>query len=516
MREHSHLQFVAEKGWPLLSEEERKLLGGAAEVLGDRAKLRARAIAVGLTKLPESAQLDSVGNDLTTPEAAKDRKLGKLAAQAEKAGLAELQPALQSAEQAAQVELARLTKREREQVESGSYARWILETGLAAGDDKLRATATLAQLFDDDGPEAWALRRSFGKPSLESGIAQADREPRVRSVRRRAARLHRAAGHATVGREAARDLQRRLLQDRHGPLSRGLRPLALAQRDRDGGARVRRAAAQAPDQGRQGRSQRGRRRPDHPARRYLGQTVVLEYRWGTWAISRFGAAAEDEAASKSRDDEMKALGALSSFGGSFSGFVLFAAIGLTLLLVVVLKRKAGAGFAAAELWAAGAALALAALQIAVQGQATLDDQWFTPVLLALPIWVGARHGSESGFVAGFLAGLALVVASAVAAVPSWASAGGNGLLVGEHLLAALMLAGTGALAGRTRWPLEQLALPLAWLLFFAVIDRSQLACATTYSHVLLGAAATGIGLLVDRLGILSRFPMSYQRTGCSP
>jgi hypothetical protein len=510
LREQSHLKFVADKGWPLLSEEERKLLGGAPEVLADRAKLRARAIAVGLPTLSESAQVDAVGMDLTTPEAAKDRKLGKIAAQAERAGMAELQPALQSADQAAQVELQRLSKRERDQIESGSYARWIIESGLAAGDDKLRASVNLAQLFDDDGAEAWALRRALGKPSLDpESRKQLESLDYDRFV---------AARHAFIEREGTRLWGEKLREIFNADCCKTGKVRYLGE---SGRSLLRNATATValefgtpppkPPKAKGAKVDPNQDDDDqiHPARRYLGQTVILEYRWGTWAIARFGAASEDETAAKGREDEMKAaLGALSSFGGSFAGFVLFGAIGLVLLLVVVLKRKAGAGFQRAELWAAGAALALAALQIALQGQATLDDLWFTPILLALPIWVGARHGSESGFVAGFLAGLSLVVASAVAAVPTWASAGGDGLLLGEHLLAALMLAGTGALAGRTRWPAERIALPLVWLLFFAVIDRSQLTSATTWAHLFLGAAVTGIGLTVDQLGLLPRLGRS--------
>jgi hypothetical protein len=244
---------------------------------------------------------------------------------------------------------------------------------------------------------------------------------------------------------------------------------------------------------------------DPTARKYLGQAVMLQYRWGSWAIVGFEAGAEDEPAQKPRPAEVAqaALGAFAGLGTGLSGFALFCAFSLGVLLLVLWKRRGGVAVRPAELVAAGAALALGALQIAFQGQASLDDLWLTPLYFAIPIWVGVSGGSESGFVAGFLAGVALLVASAVAGVPSWASAGGDPLLLGEHLLAALMLAGTGALAGRVKWPVElSAALPLLWLLFFAIIDRGQLASLSTYAHVLAACAVTAGGLLVQRTALL--------------
>jgi hypothetical protein len=251
----------------------------------------------------------------------------------------------------------------------------------------------------------------------------------------------------------------------------------------------------------------------HQARKYLGQTVMLQYRWGSWAIVGFEAGAEEDAAQKPRTEQVAqaALGAFAGLGTGLSGFALFGAFSLAVLLLVLWKRNGGVAVRPAELVAAGAALALAALQIAFQGQASLDDQWLTPLYFAIPLWIGVSRGSESGFVAGFLAGVALLVASAVAGVPSWASAGGDPLLLGEHLLAALMLAGTGALAGRVKWPVElPAALPLVWLLFFAIIDRGQLASLSTYAHVLAACAITAAGLLVQRTALLAPLLRSWQ------
>jgi hypothetical protein len=184
--------------------------------------------------------------------------------------------------------------------------------------------------------------------------------------------------------------------------------------------------------------------------------------------------------------------------------VLFLSIGI-ILTVVLMRRKTTPALAPVELGVAGVTLALAALQVAIEGQVTVDDLWFTPLYAAMPIWVGIRRGAGSGFIAGFLAGLALLVVATVAGVPGWASAGGDSILVGEKLLAALMLAGTGALAGWLKWPTELSALlPFAWLLFLAALDRGQLGSLTSSTHVLLAVAVTAAGLLLARLGLLAR------------
>jgi hypothetical protein len=501
LREASRRRFVAEKGWAQLVEDERKELG-SADVLIDRAKLRVRAIAVGLPTLAEDQQAAAEGADLAAPETAKDRKLSRIATAAEKAGMAELQPALQSAEQGAAVELAKLSRRERNDVENGSYLRWVFESGLHTADEKTRAKATLVQLVDDDAPEAWALRRSFGfkelDPESRKQLEPLDYDKLVAGKRdfidQQGMRLWGEqlrdvfnAGCCKVG--TVRYL---------GESGRSLR--------RNSGATVALEFGPPPPPKPKAKGEKDRVEEEndgkHPAQRYLGQTVVLEYHWGSWAIAGFDAAGEDEPLKRAPTEA--ALGALLGLGSAASGFVLFGAIGIVLLVAVLLKRKPAVS--SVELVAAGAALGLASLQVAVQGQASLDDWIFTPLYLSLPIWIGARRGGESGFVAGFLAGLALVVVSAVAGVPSWASAGANMLPLGEHLLAALVLAGTGALAGRVRW--IPVAMPLAWLLFFAALDRSQLASLTLYSHVLIACAVTGVGFLVEALdltGLLTRF-----------
>jgi len=506
VREHSRRQFVADKGWAALADDDRKLLGGP-EVLGDRAKLRARAIAVGLATLPEETQALAEGVDLTAPETMKDRKLAKVATQAEKAGYGELQGALESAESAAGLELAKLSKRERERIESGSYVRWVVEAGLKAADDKTRAKATLAELVDDDAPEAWSLRRRFGAKDLDADsrkqIEGVDYQQFVDGkkafVEQAGIRLWGehlretfAAGCCTITNvrylgESGRSLRRNATATvalEFGPppppkpaAKKGDKPAVDDEAD-----------------------------PVHPAKRLLGQTIVLEHRWGTWAVKRFDAGSSDEAAALLRHPEeavKAAFGALGGVGSGVAGSALFLSIGIV-LVVIVLRRKSTPALAPFELAVGGATIALAALQIAVEGQANLDDPWFTPLFLAMPIWVGLRRGAGSGFIAGFLAGLGLLVAATVAGVPGWASAGGDALLVGEKLFAALLLAGTGALAGWARWPAAfSSALPLTWLLFVAALDRGQLGALTSYTHVLLAAAVTAGGLLLARLGLLT-------------
>lgn len=204
-----------------------------------------------------------------------------------------------------------------------------------------------------------------------------------------------------------------------------------------------------------------------------------------------------------------ALGMVSSYtGNGFAGLVMFFLVGGCLFWLVFWRRatKDKPAFAPIELVVPGIALALAAVQIGLQGQATLDDLWFTPLYMALPIWVGVRRGSEVGLIVGFFAGVALVVASSIAGVPSWASVGGDTVPVGEHFAAALFLAATGGLAGRIRSSASELqtALPLAWLLYFAMIDRSQLASLTGYAHLLVAVSVTALGLLAERLGLTER------------
>ena len=496
LREASRGQFVAEKGWAQLVEDERKQLG-SPDALSDRKKLRARAIAVGVPTLTEEQRAAAENQDLTTAEAAKDRKLGKIAAAAEKAGMAELAPALQSAEQAATIELARLSRREREMIENGSYLRWIFEAGLKAADEKTRAKSNLAQLVDDDAPEAWALRRSFGfkdlDPESRKSLEGLDYDKLVANRR------------AYVEIEGTRLWGEKLREI----FNAGCCKTGIVRYQGESGRSLRRNSTATvalefgpppPPKPKTTKTERTDEEADdgkHPAQKYLGQTVLLEYRWGSWAIVGFDTAAEDE--SHKRVSPEAALGSLFGLGSTASGFLLFGALGLVLLLTVLLKRKPAV--APVELAVAGLVLALGALQIALEGQASFDDLWFTPLYLALPVWVGARRGSETGFVAGFLAGVALLVIAAVAGVPSWASAGMNALPLGEHLLATLMLAATGALAGRARW--SMVVLPLTWLLFFAVVDRSQLASLTLYAHLLFACAVTNLGLWLTTLDLLA-------------
>jgi hypothetical protein len=492
VKEYSRRQFVAEKGWAQLVEDERKQIG-SQETLGDRTKLRARAIAVGLPLLSEEQRGAAEGVDLTTPESAKDKKLNKLANAAEKAGMEEIQPALQSAEAAAQIEYSRLNRRERDKVDVGSYMRWILEAGLKGADDKVKAKANLTQLIDDDAPDAWALRRSFGfkdlDPESRKTLEGRDYDKFVDGKRA----FVEAAGAKLWGeklREIFNDGCCKTATVRYlGNSGRSLRRNSLATVALEFGT--------PPPPKPKAKGDKTPAEEDdgiHPAKKYLGSTAMLEYRWGSWALSGFDKNGDEDAKHVSPE---AMLGALASLGGSGTGFFMFLALGLVLLLAVWLKRKPA--FTGAELAVAGATLGLAALQIATQGQATIDDLYFTPLYLAMPIWVGARAGSQSGFVAGFLAGVALVVASAVAGVPHWASGAGDHMLLGENLLAAVMLAGTGALAGRAKWPAElPVLLPLCWLLFFAVVDRSQLASLTCYAHLLLASGVVAIGLILDR------------------
>ncbi len=526
LRELGRRQFVADKGWASLGEEDQKTIG-SPDVLGDKQKIRARAIALGLPLLPQDVQLSVTGLDLTAPALAKDKKLGKIVAQAEKAGLAELAPSVQAAEQAAAAELAKLARPKRERIELGPYLKFVFTEGLKATDEKTRQKATLEQLVDDDAPTAWALRRSFGIKDLDAESRKqiegldydafvAGRRAFVEKEGRRlwSVKLKEtfnpdccSTGKVHYLGESARSLLRNdaaTVALAFGPLPPKPKKDADKKdgdkKDGDDGKAAKATVEDEPEDG------------VHPAKRLLGSELKLSYAWGSWTLTGFARGSSDEARSRAPLEAMKGALALAGIAShsTVSGFFLLVALGVAVFWLIVGRRprsETSGALLPVELGAAAAVLVLASLQIAFEGQVSLDDCWFTPLYLALPIWVGLRGDGESGVVAGLLMGLALVVASAVAGVPSWLQVG-DALPLGEHLLATLVFVGTAVVASRLRGAAEPrvvaLALPLSWLLFYAAIDRGQLAALTAYAHVLLGAAVAGAGLLVAKAGLFGR------------
>ena len=522
VREFSHRHFVADKGWAQLSDEERKTIG-SIDVIADRGKLRTLAVSLGQAELMPEEQAQLAGKDPSAPEVIKDRKLAKLFAAAEKSGMDKLAPTLSTVDTVGGAELAKLPRRDRDRIESDSFNQWIYDAGLKAADDAMRAKVNVAQLADDESPEAGALRRGFGARDLEAeSRKQLDGLDYDKFVA-----AHKLFVEIQGGRLWGEQLRTTFTP---GCCSMGKsRYLGDSGRSllRNSAATVALEFGPPPPPPPKARDKKGARAEAtedeeiekvHPAKKYLGSTVVLDYRWGSWVVVDFDSRSDGEAGGKGGhgDEAMKAaMGALSSLGagGGIASFFLFGAIGAAVLLIVLWKRKAPV-IAAPEALIAAAVLALAALQTALEGQVSLDDLIFTPLYLALPIWVGARRGAESGFVGGFLAGLALLVVSSVGGIASYAAAAGDHLLLGEHLLAVLFLAATGALAGRVRWPAElPVAIPLLWILYFATIDRSQLASLACYAHLFLAAAVTGAGILLERLDLLRSVARVWQPEG---
>ena len=228
----------------------------------------------------------------------------------------------------------------------------------------------------------------------------------------------------------------------------------------------------------------------------------MAYRDGTWQKPQFGKMPK-------HSGQMKKAGAMSALKdpSTMVSVVLMALFALAIVLAVALKRS---GPAIACIEGATLALLLGTIQSLLQGQVSLDDLLFTPIYMAIPIWIGMRRGAEAGFMSGFLLGLGLTAASALGSVASWAILAGDGINLREHLLAAMFLAITGAVSARIRWPRElPVALPLLWLLFYVSIDRGLLCSFSFYGHVSLGAAMVAFGLLAREMGLLKYVERIY-------
>ena len=235
---------------------------------------------------------------------------------------------------------------------------------------------------------------------------------------------------------------------------------------------------------------------EHPAKEYLGAAVLIDYVEGKWKISGFG----KDPSGKLSEGVAASISALRSTSTIVS-LVLLGLLGFAVVLAVALRRSASA-IAVAE--GATAGLLLAVTQALVQGQVSMDDVFFTPIYMAIPIWLGMRRGAESGFMAGFVTGLGITAASALVTVGSWTIINSNELLMQEHFLATLFLALTGAAAGRLRWPAQlPLALPILWMLFYAGLDRSLVLTFNVYGHAVFGCAVVGLGVALLDLGILA-------------
>jgi hypothetical protein len=134
---------------------------------------------------------------------------------------------------------------------------------------------------------------------------------------------------------------------------------------------------------------------------------------------------------------------------------------------------------------------LAVLQRLVEDQVTLDDPFFAPLILAVPIVAALRDGLRAGMATALGTWLLLVVLAG--AVPA---GGANDLPQETFQLAtcfAVVLAGVAGSLSPERRSLGALV-PLGWWLFFGVRDPRLLSSPTLLAVPLLAAGWTGLAL----------------------
>lgn len=140
---------------------------------------------------------------------------------------------------------------------------------------------------------------------------------------------------------------------------------------------------------------------------------------------------------------------------------------LLLVCAAAARGLGGARFERSDLGAMGAAVAVAIAQRLFIDQVALDDPWFSPVLLAIPLVAATRGGVRDGLGAAVGTWLALTVVGA--ALPT--------ALAGElpqegYVLATVFAALTAGAAGSLSPARRHLGplFGLAWLAFFLVRD----------------------------------------------
>lgn len=140
---------------------------------------------------------------------------------------------------------------------------------------------------------------------------------------------------------------------------------------------------------------------------------------------------------------------------------------LLLLCAVAARGLGGVRFERTDLGAMGAAVAVAIAQRLFIDQVALDDPWFSPVLLALPLVAATRGGVRDGVAAAVGTWLALTVVGA--AMPAAVA----GELPQEGYVLATVFAALTAGAAGSLSPARRHLGPLfglAWLAFFLVRD----------------------------------------------
>ncbi len=164
-----------------------------------------------------------------------------------------------------------------------------------------------------------------------------------------------------------------------------------------------------------------------------------------------------------------------------------------LLLIAGLAARGldGPKLSLGELRYLGAAALVAVLQRIAEGQVTLDDPFFGPLLIAIPIVAALREGVRTGLATALGGWLLLTVLAG--AVP----AGGTNDLPHETLqLATCFAVALAGLAGAlpAKWHWAGVFVPLGWWLFFGARDPRLLVSPMVAAVPLIAAGWTGLAL----------------------
>jgi hypothetical protein len=183
---------------------------------------------------------------------------------------------------------------------------------------------------------------------------------------------------------------------------------------------------------------------------------------------------------------------------------------------LALRRRRGLA-AGGEVAAVVAYLLLAVLQVIFQDQVQFDDYVFTPVYLAIPVWLGVAGGANQALIGTVLGGGAIFVVSVMAPFDGFVVDPGSDLPLAQHFLVAGVLVAIGVLsAALRRWPwLAGFCVLPAWGLFVRIVHPDLLRSFSPWIAMTLGAAVATAGLLLREMGLVARL-LSFLRTRMSP
>jgi len=508
IRNKSKNAWLADKAFATLSVADQTLVGSGA-TLQDRPSMEALAFTAGLDTLSADDRAMIEGKDPSSDEVQADPTLKPLASRAYRSGLNRLLRMASKANREANRQFRKLARADQSRLSQASYTAYVLKAGLAAYKEKDRnLIKTATALSDTNSTAADALKTALGLSTLEAK----DRKEIESREQKAFIKGKKAFINAEGLKLYAKFLKETFVEDccsvgtvRYlGPVSRSLLRNSTAIVEMEFEEEEEEAAKKDDDKKKaddkktaeeKKKEEEEKKKKKITPKKYLGEVAIVAYKDGTWQKPSFGKMPK-------HSGQMKKAGGLAALKDPSTAvsLVILVIFALVIVLAVALKRS-GPAIACVE--GATLAMLLGVVQSLLQGQVSMDDLLFTPLYMAIPIWIGMRRGAEAGFMAGFLMGLGLMAASALGSVASWAALAGHGLDLSEHLLAAMFLAITGALAARIRWPRElPMALPLLWLLFYVSVDRGLLCSFGFYGHALLGTAMVGLGLLAREAGLL--------------